>query len=119
MEHLTPENAPGSWEMVEKLERQILQALDGDYRFQREVSDAVKYLKTGALRPFFDIDYALQGWWMLYGEMGYGEMGQIPGDDQLREYVDNQRKRDGKAKISTRSWKEVLKKLPPLPLSRE
>ena len=57
---------------------------------------------------------------MLLGEMGYGEMGQIPGDDQLREYVDNQRKRDGKAKISTRSsFKEVLKKLPPLPLSRE
>ena len=26
MEDLTPENAPGSWEMVEKLERQILQA---------------------------------------------------------------------------------------------
>ena len=31
--------------------------------------------------------------------MLYGELGQIPGEDQLREYVDNLRKRDGKAKI--------------------
>jgi hypothetical protein len=52
--------------------------------------------------------------------MLYGELGQIPGEDQLREYVDKLRKQDGKAKILTRRWKELLKKLTPLPvLSRE
>jgi hypothetical protein len=119
-EYLTRDVAPRSWEMVEQYERDLLQAeLEGDWRFLRKVSDAVKLVKTGKIRPFFDIDYALQAWWMLYGELGYGELGQIPGEHRLRENVDKLRKRDGKAKISTRRWKELLKKLKPLPLSRE
>ena len=52
MEHLTRDVAPRSWEIVDELERQILQALDGNYRFLREVSDAVKLRKTGKPSDF-------------------------------------------------------------------
>jgi hypothetical protein len=114
-EHLTPDENPRAWEVVQMHKRQILQAeLEGDWRFLREVSDATKLLKTGhALRPFYDIDYALLAWRLLYGELG-----NTPGQDQLREYVDTLRKRDGKPKVGNRRWGEVLKKLTPL-LSRE
>ena len=96
-EHSTPDEVPRAWEAIEMHKRQILQAaLEGDWRFLREVSDATKLLKTGkALRPFFDVDYALWAWRQLYGELG-----QTPGEAQLREYVDTLRKRDGKPKIS-------------------
>jgi hypothetical protein len=94
--------------------RRILQAdLESDWKFLRQLSVAHELLKTGKVIPSFDIDYALCAWWMLYGELG-----QIPGQDQLREYVDILRKRDGKPKVTTRRWREVLKKLTPL-LSRE
>ena len=43
---------------------------------------------------------------MLYGELGYGELGQFPGEVQLRKNLDKMRKRDGKPKIGTRRWKE-------------